>query len=51
MVMVSFKLEDAINDRLAEFLWKKYRAKGKRKGETISQAITEYLDHHEKEVK
>jgi len=50
MVYITIKIDDETDNRLREFLWKKYRGKGKHVGETINDAIIEYLDLHEPEV-
>ena len=49
MGTITITIGDAVDDRLREFEWKKYKGKGKHKGEIITQALTEYLDKHEEE--
>ena len=51
MGTMTIRIKDETEDRLRAFLWKKYRGKGRgRVGQTIDEAITEYLDLHESEV-
>ena len=51
MGTVTCVIDDAVEERTREYLWKKYRGKGKHMSEVISQALTEYLEKHENEVK
>ena len=50
MGYITIKIEDKTEDRLRTFLWKKYRGKGRKMGQTIDEAINEYLDLHEPEL-
>jgi len=51
MGTMTVSISDETEDRLREFLWKKYRGKGKgRIGHTVEEAIKEYLDLHESEA-
>lgn len=51
MGVITVTIKDETEDRLREFLWKKYRGKGKgRMGNTVDEALTEFLDRHESEV-
>ena len=50
MGTITVSIKDETEDRLRTFLWKKYRGKGRKMGETVDVAINEYLDLHESEV-
>jgi hypothetical protein len=48
MVNITVTISDDVDSRLREFLWNKYKGKGKHMGEEISQAISEYIDRQER---
>jgi len=50
MGTITVTIKDETEERLREFLWKKYRGKGHTMGSTIDQAINEFLNLHESEV-
>jgi len=51
MGVITVKIGDETEERLRTYLWKKHKGKGKGKmGETVDEAIIEYLDLHESEV-
>ena len=51
MGTMTVTVKDETEERLRTFVWKKYRGKGRGKlGQTIDEAINDYLDHHESEV-
>jgi len=51
MGTITVTIKDETEERLREFLWKKYRGKGRsRMGNMIDQAINEFLSLHESEV-
>jgi len=51
MGVMTLKIDDKTEKRMRDFVFKKYEGKGRHLAEEIAQAMNEYLDRHEGEVK
>lgn len=47
---ITVKIDDQLEDRLREYIWNKYRGKGRHMGAVIEGALTEFLDKQEQEL-
>lgn len=51
MGVMTLKIDDAAETRMRNFVHKKYKGKGRHLAEEVAQAMNEYLDRHEGELK